>query len=138
MAGNVIVSRLAHRVAPQSLVLAGLGLSLVGPLVLLGFVLAGVFTPVTLFLPIILMTFGNGLSFPPAMTLAIGVEPRLAGTASGLLGFLQMGFGAVAAALVGALKAWEPMTMVLVMIVANLLALAAFEYARRPPRPRTA
>ncbi|HYD65964.1 multidrug effflux MFS transporter [Azospirillum sp.] len=138
MAGNVAVTRIAHRVDPESLVWTGLAMSVAGPVALLGFLLAGMFTPATLFVPMLLMSFGNGLSFPPAMTMAIGAEPRLAGTASGLLGFLQMGFGAVAAAAVGAMKAWEPMVMVLAMVAFNLLALAAAHYARRRPHPRTA
>nr|WP_282571966.1 Bcr/CflA family efflux MFS transporter [Roseomonas acroporae] len=54
-----------------------------------------------LFVPVILMTIGNGLTQPNAIAGAVSVRPQLAGTASGLTGCLQMGFGALVTALVG-------------------------------------
>ncbi len=43
-----------------------------------------------LFVPIAFAEIGDGLSQPAAMAAALSIYPRLAGTASGLMGFLQM------------------------------------------------
>ncbi len=131
IAGNMAVSRLAGRVAADRLMMAGLCLSALGPLMVLGMMLDGLFTVWSLFLPATLMSLGNGLVMPVSIAAAVSAEPRLAGTASGLLGFLQMGMGAMVSVAVGALKAWEPATMVVSMVLLNLAAFAAFAYARR-------
>ncbi|WP_051341543.1 multidrug effflux MFS transporter [Azospirillum halopraeferens] len=131
MAGNLAVSRLSGRLDGDTLVRTGMACTLLGPLMLLAFLLAGVLSPAVLFLPSVLLCFGNGLTLPPAMTAAIGVEPRLAGTASGLLGFLQMGAGAVASTLIGAIGPGEPLVMTLGMVACAGLAVAAFALARR-------
>ncbi|MCQ4161963.1 multidrug effflux MFS transporter [Roseomonas sp. GC11] len=47
------------------------------------------------FVPMSLIAVGNGVSQPNAVAAAVSVKPQLAGTASGLVGALQMGFGAV-------------------------------------------
>ncbi|MGQ9371040.1 multidrug effflux MFS transporter [Azospirillum sp. A39] len=131
MAGNLAVSRLSGRLGGETLVLAGLVCTLAGPLALLAMVLAEALSPLALFVPAMIMCFGNGLALPPSMTAAIGVDARLAGTASGLLGFLQMGAGAVASTLVGAVKASDPMVMAVGMVASGVVAFAAFALARR-------
>lgn len=134
MAGNILVSRLIGRVTAERLMLVGMALSLAGPVVTLALLPAGIFTMWSLFLPATVMCLGNGLVMPTSMTAAVGAEPRLAGTASGLLGFFQMGLGAAVSTSVGALRAGEPYTMAIGMVVANVAAFAAFAYARRRPQ----
>lgn len=56
---------------------------------------------VLFFLPMALVALGNGMTQPSAIAAAISVRPQLAGTASGLLGALQMGAGALATVLAG-------------------------------------
>ena len=63
---------------------------------------------------------------PNGIAAAISVNPRLAGSASGLLGFLQMSVGAVATVAVGYLKGTDQMSMVAVMMVSVLLSLVAY------------
>ncbi len=48
-----------------------------------------------------LMGFGNGLLLPTAIAGAVSIRPQVAGTASGLTGFIQMAIGAAAAQLAG-------------------------------------
>jgi DHA1 family bicyclomycin/chloramphenicol resistance-like MFS transporter len=48
------------------------------------------------------MAFGNGVAQPSAIAAAVSVRPGLAGTASGLVGALQMGFGALMTVAAGA------------------------------------
>ncbi|PWC40695.1 multidrug effflux MFS transporter [Azospirillum sp. TSO22-1] len=130
MGGNMAVSRLAGRVRLEALAFAGLLLSVAGPLVIGGFLAAGHFSPASLFLPTVLLCVGNGLTIPVAMTAAVGVDLRLAGTASGLVGFVQMGIGAAASAATGLFEPGDPVVMAAGMLLTNLAALAAWAYAR--------
>ena len=50
-----------------------------------------------LFVPHIIIGFGNGLLLPNAIAGAVSVRPQAAGTAAGITGFIQMGLGAAAA-----------------------------------------
>ena len=56
---------------------------------------------VTIFVPQMIIGFGNGLLLPNAIAGAVSVRPQAAGTASGITGFMQMAIGAVAAQLIG-------------------------------------
>ena len=55
----------------------------------------------TIFLPQIIVGFGNGLLLPTSIAGAVSIRPQVAGTASGMTGFIQMAIGAVAAQLSG-------------------------------------
>jgi MFS transporter, DHA1 family, multidrug resistance protein len=56
-----------------------------------------------LFLPIAFAEIGDGMSQPSTMAAGLSVYPRLAGTASGLMGFLQMTMAAVGSFIVALL-----------------------------------
>lgn len=131
MGGNMAVSRVASRFSAEALAFAGILCGLVGPAVILAFLAFGIMTPSVLFLPTVLLCFGNGLLMPASMTAAVSVDLRLAGTASGLLGFMQMGLGAVASTAVAAIHAGEPLVMVTGMMLMNILAVGALVLARR-------
>ena len=80
-----------------------------------------------------LLASGVAISSPPATTLALVEYPRIAGTASSLLGMVRFGFGAVTAPLVGVAGALSILPLGVVTTVAVLLAGAAYlVLARRP------
>ena len=64
-------------------------------------VLAGWASAVTLEVSVLLFTFGVGMTGPTALTLAVGINPKVVGSAAGLYGFAQMGIGALCTALAG-------------------------------------
>jgi DHA1 family bicyclomycin/chloramphenicol resistance-like MFS transporter len=66
---------------------------------------------------------GMGLVLPNAMAVALRPFPHIAGTASSLLGFIQMSLSAAATALVGALLQDTPAPMLAFMFLATLLSL---------------
>jgi len=113
----------------RRLVLAGSLINLTGVLVMGGLGLAGEFSALAIFLPMCIVAVGNGLGMPNGIAAAISVNPRLAGSASGLLGFLQMSVGAVSTVAVGFLKGDDQMAMVVVMMIAVLLTLMAYGLA---------
>jgi DHA1 family bicyclomycin/chloramphenicol resistance-like MFS transporter len=127
--GNFIAARLAVKVGARRLVLAGSLVNLTGVLVMGAVGLAGEFSALAIFLPMCIVAVGNGLGMPNGIAAAISVNPRLAGSASGLLGFLQMSVGAVSTVAVGFLKGDDQMAMVAVMMVTVLLSLLAYGLA---------
>ena len=95
-------------------------------------------TPWALFVPMAISSIGNGLSEPPALVAGLSVHPRIAGAASGLLGFLQMTVAALGTLLIGRLPHDSALAMVVVVVACLALALAFGLLAlRRPPQPHT-
>ncbi len=56
--------------------------------------------------PHALLSFGSGMIVPTASAGAVGLHPRLAGTASSLFGLAQMGIGALGTVMVAVLTGW--------------------------------
>ena len=85
--------------------------------------------------PMTLYAIGMGLVLPHAMALALRPFPHIAGTASALLGFIQMGISASASALVGQFLSATPTPMLLFMMLITglglLLSARAYRYYRR-------
>jgi DHA1 family bicyclomycin/chloramphenicol resistance-like MFS transporter len=129
MLGNFAAARFSLRVGLNRMIVLGSIGSLAGTLILLALVMAGIWTPWSLFLPTSLGAFSQGLALPNAQAAAISVDPRAAGAASGLSGFLQMGLAGLAAQIVGTLENGTPYPMVIGMtfcaVISLLWALAA-------------
>lgn len=131
MLGNFVAGRISERVGVERMVVIGSSLAVLATLsCLLAITLFG-WVPWALFGPCILLAIGNGFSVPNAMAGAISVEPRAAGAASGLAGFLQMLTAAVFAQLSGMWQNGTPFPMVGFMIAASALALLSFLVAFR-------
>ena len=90
MLGNAIAARFALRFGSLNLLLWGRVVALTGAAGLT--VWFGVLGPSAwaLFLPVAFAEIGDGLTQPSLMAAALSIHPRIAGTASGLMGFLQM------------------------------------------------
>ena len=82
----------------------------------------------TVFLPQVVIGFGNGLLLPTSIAGAVSIRPQVAGTASGMTGFIQMAIGAAAAQLSGHVIArrLDAMPMLLLMLLFGLATAAAF------------
>ncbi|HSK41199.1 MAG TPA: multidrug effflux MFS transporter [Arenibaculum sp.] len=135
MLGSFLAARLSVRFGTERMVAAGTLLALGGVLTLGTVLLVAGLSPLGLFAPMVIMAIGNGISMPNGIAAAISVRPRAAGAASGLLGFLQMGVGAVSTVAVGYLKGDSAMPMVAVMLVWALAAIAMFVLAVHTRRP---
>jgi len=131
MLGNFVAGRISERVGVERMVLLGSGLAVAGTLLSLVCLLTFGWVPWSLFGPIILLGLGNGMSLPNAIAGALSVDPRVAGTASGLAGFLQMLIAALFAQLAGMWQNGTPYPMIGFMIAAATLSLAAFALSSR-------
>ena len=84
--------------------------------------------------PMFVYMIGVGLTMPNAMAGAIGPFPKMAGTASALLGFVQMAVAALVGVAVGHLDDATARPMASAIALAGLLALAVYLRVLRPAR----
>jgi DHA1 family bicyclomycin/chloramphenicol resistance-like MFS transporter len=131
MLGNAAAARFALRVGSLRLLIAGRALALGGAGVVTLCYLSGGFSVWALFLPIAFAEIGDGLSQPSVMAAALSIHPRIAGTASGLMGFLQMTMAAVGSFAVALLPHDSPLGMILVFSGFVAVALGSAIYAVR-------
>ena len=130
--GNAGVARLSVAVGSARLLIIGLALSLASGVMLAVWCLVAL-TPWALFVPMAVSSVGNGLSQPPAIAAGLSVHPRIAGAASGLLGFLQMMIAAFGTLLIGHLPQHSAQSMVIVVVASLALALVFGLLALRRP-----
>lgn len=131
MSGNFTSSRLSQRFGIEPMIMAGIVFELIGAsltaLLVATIPEAG---PAIIFLPQLVISFGNGLLLPNAIAGAISVRPQAAGAASGMTGFTQMAVGAastqvVSIALAGGSSAMPMAWMLVIVVVATGVAYAA-------------
>ncbi len=136
MAGTFVTARVAGRIGVDRMIVFGSVLS-VGfgvVMVALVLVLAGQWTVWAIFLPGTGMAFANGLIMPNAQAAAVSVNPRIAGSASGLMSFLQMTTGAVFAQAAGIVQDGTPVPMAVLVTGASILGLASILFLPRTSR----
>jgi DHA1 family bicyclomycin/chloramphenicol resistance-like MFS transporter len=135
MAGNFAVSRLTTRLGVDALIWWGIALTIAGCLLnVLVYVALPGWEMATIFLPQIVVGFGNGLLLPTSIAGAVSIRPQVAGTASGMTGFIQMTVGALAAQLGGHVvaQAADATPMLLLMLFFGIAtAVAVFALVRR-------
>ena len=122
MLGNGLAARLAPRIGSLRLVLAGRALAFAAAVGMAAWWWFGGLSVWMLFVPITFTSIGDGLSQPAAMASALSTYPRLAGTASGLMGFLQMAVAALGTIAVAALP--HDSALGLIAVVGGFIAVA--------------
>ena len=134
LAGSLLTGRLTARMALEHLVLLGLVVAVAGALAMA--VLAALAMPsvVAVVTPMAVFTAGLGIVLPAGMAAAMAPFPRVAGSASALLGFLQMLMAALASVAVGALPHPSALPMATVIATTAVLALLGFVILVRPRR----
>ena len=130
--GNAGVVRLSALLGSVRLFILGLALSLASG-VMLALWCLGDLTPWALFVPMALSSVGNGLSQPPGVAAGLSVYPRIAGAASGLLGFMQMAVAALGTLLLGLLPLDSVIAMVAIVGTSLALAFLCGLLTLRPP-----
>lgn len=92
--GTVLSSRVTERIGIDPMIRWGSAGAAVSAITIPLLVLAGIVSVWAVFLPGFFMGFFHGLAMPNAQAGAVSVNPAVAGSASGLLMFLQMSIGA--------------------------------------------
>ena len=131
MSGNFTASRLSQRFGVDAMIVIGIVFQLIGAgltaLLVATMPEAG---PAIIFLPQLVISFGNGLLLPNAIAGAISVRPQAAGAAAGMTGFAQMAIGAastqiVSIALAGSSSAMPMAWMMVIVAIATGVAYGA-------------
>ncbi|HEY8871600.1 MAG TPA: multidrug effflux MFS transporter [Stellaceae bacterium] len=122
MLGNAGAARFARSHGSLRLVLYGRSVAFTAALVMVLWYLTAGLGIWVLFVPIAMSSIGDGLSQPAAMAAGLSIYPRLAGTASGVMGFLQMTVSALGTLIVALLAHDSALGMILV--VGGFIALA--------------
>ena len=123
--GNWTSSRVGNRASIEAMTLIGSALSMAAVAIQSSLLLMGHLTPFAIFLPGFFITFAQGVSMPYAQAGAMGVEPKLAGTASGIGVFMQNMLGAICTQIYGLLADGTVFPLVLTASVSGLLGVAA-------------
>ena len=118
MTGNFLSSRLATRHGIERMIRWGIMVEVAG--VAIATLLANFahhWGPAIIFIPQLIVSIGNGLLLPGAISGAVSVRPQAAGTAAGLTGCTQMLMGAIITQFAGTLfaDATSALPMVLLM-----------------------
>ncbi|MFK7993845.1 MAG: multidrug effflux MFS transporter [Granulosicoccus sp.] len=79
--------------------------------------------PITLFLPMFLVAFSNGVSLPSMFSIAMSVRPDLAASASGLSGSLQTALGVCLTLLIGYLLPFSGLWLYIVITASMILSM---------------
>ena len=122
LAGIAVASRIPSRIGIATVVLGGAMFALLAGLTLPLALAFGLLTPFKLFVPTAFVAFGIGVAMPAGQAGIVGAFPPLAGTASGISGFLQMLFAAIFAHVVA--FPWDHPDRALAMVAVGGLGLS--------------
>jgi len=144
LAGNLSAGVLTLRLGVERMVLTGALLALAGGIAMAVGGWSGHFEVVPILVSITVFLLGMGIVMPNAMAGAMAPFPRMAGAASALLGFAQMGVGALASLIAGHLPhtaSQLPLGLLMTGLgLGGLLAFLALVWPRRhaggSPSPR--
>ncbi|MFT5180505.1 MAG: DHA1 family bicyclomycin/chloramphenicol resistance-like MFS transporter [Alphaproteobacteria bacterium] len=125
--GNFASSRLSYRVGRNKMIAIGSALNVGGTLLSVVLALAGLATPISLIIPLMIYSCGSGFVVPNALAGGLNiVEPANAGAAAALSGFAQMTCGFLSTLIVAALVQTSFLQVGLVMTASVSIAWLCF------------
>jgi DHA1 family bicyclomycin/chloramphenicol resistance-like MFS transporter len=139
MVGAFLSGRFTVALGLERMVQLGTTVQVLGGLAGVALYAAGIVTVSSIVGPVVVFMIGTGLAMPNAQAGAIGPFPRMAGSASALLGFFQMGLAALVGIVVGHGSGSSALTMMAaIALVALGGALSYWLIVRPAPQPAEA
>jgi DHA1 family bicyclomycin/chloramphenicol resistance-like MFS transporter len=139
LVGSLIGPRIVRRVGLDAMVVGGATSIFVFVAVMTAIGIGGRLSTNAIMIPMFLVGISSGFVFPPAAAAAVGVIPRISGTASGLLGFIQLGMGAVGTGIASLFVHNTQVPLALIMLGMATGGVASLWLIRRgrrsPPHP---
>lgn len=135
-AGSFGANRLAGRIPVQQALRIANGVGILGAALFALADVANMLSVVTVVAPVCLFMVGAGMASPFALAGAVSVSPQSIGAASGLYGFVQMGYGMLCTVVV---ETWHPgavYPVAAVLLGSALLGQAAMSLAMRAEQRR--
>ena len=124
-AGNFLSSRVGNRASIETMTLLGAAMSLAAVGAQAGLLLMGHLTPLAIFGPGFFLTLAQGVSLPYTQSGAMSVNPRLAGTASGIGVCLQNLLGAAFTQIYGLLADGTVGPLIITASISGVLGVLA-------------
>ncbi|MCC6174326.1 MAG: multidrug effflux MFS transporter [Chloroflexi bacterium] len=128
-----INGQIVGAVSPSRLLGAGLLAAALGGIGLLAAVVGGSAPLGVVLVALFVVVASLGFIMPNATVLALSGAPRIAGSASALLGLLQFSIGAAVAPLVGIAGSGTALPMAVIIAALEVCAAVAFLFASRAP-----
>jgi DHA1 family bicyclomycin/chloramphenicol resistance-like MFS transporter len=135
--GSFAASRLVRRVRLGLLLQVTSGIAVLGAALFFAVAISGHLSVGAILGAMIVYSVGVGAASPMALASALSTQPTMIGAASGLYGFVQMGFGALCTVVVSIWPDHPALTASTVLIAATVLGQFAFMAALKS-RPATA
>jgi MFS transporter, DHA1 family, multidrug resistance protein len=124
--GSTIASRTAMSVRGDVMTAIGAMTSLAGGALMLGFILAGLVSPATIVGSMMIFMCGFGMAAPNALAGAMAPFPMMAGAASAMIGFAQMGLAALGSMAIAIF--YDGTAVPMAAVVFSMGALSALSY----------
>jgi DHA1 family bicyclomycin/chloramphenicol resistance-like MFS transporter len=134
--GSLGANRLAGRIPVQKALRIANGLGIFGATLFAVADAADILSVATVVVPVSLFMVGAGMASPFALAGSVSVNPQAIGAASGMYGFIQMGYGMLCTVVV---ETWHPgavYPVAAVLLGSALLGQAAMSIAVRAERRR--
>ncbi|MDX1634474.1 MAG: multidrug effflux MFS transporter [Marinobacter sp.] len=136
IAGNLAAVRLGSRLPPDRIMARGIALCVAGGLAGAALAVMEVYHVMATMAPQVLFMVGVGMILPQTLAGALANFPHMAGSASALLGFIQMSLAALLGMLVGQLHSGTPLVMTTVIGGCSLATLLTYRLlVQRHPAP---
>jgi MFS transporter, DHA1 family, multidrug resistance protein len=135
LVGSFFSNRLTGRLGVNGLITIGTTVLIPAGFFMVLLALLHVAGPFAVIGPMIFVCCGSGLITPNAAAGSLGVNPRIAGAASGLGSFIQMGGATTATAALSLGRSGSPLTLAIVIALAGLFCVTAFGSLMQPDRP---
>jgi DHA1 family bicyclomycin/chloramphenicol resistance-like MFS transporter len=129
--GSLLVNLLMRRLPARLLLRGANGLAVLGAATFFAAAVTDHLGVGVVVAAMLVVSVAAGVASPLAVTGAISVIPSAIGAASGLYGFIQMGFGALCTAIVGLWPGQAALTASTVLLAAMMLGQAALTSATR-------
>jgi len=126
ISGTLLAGRFSRKLGSPRMLRYGSSLAMVAGLLLAAIAYMGGNTATSVVAPMVLFMVGVGLVMPNSMAGAIGPFPKMAGSASALMGFLQMTIAACVGGSVGLLHNGTHLPMVSAIGVMGVLSFVTY------------
>ena len=128
--GSFLSNLLVDRLSIDKMMMLGSCISIFFTSIFFICAILGILNFYSVVLPVIFYSLSVGITSPIALTKALNVNPMIAGSASGIYGFIQMVIGALCTSLSG-FGSNPAITAASILLGACIIALLCFQWAHR-------
>ncbi|QOD37853.1 multidrug effflux MFS transporter [Candidatus Wolbachia massiliensis] len=122
ISGNILNKKMIKIITVDSTLLLGTIIFTTGGSVMLILAWNTINSPLELIIPMSILTFGNGFLLPLGVASGISIFPKMAGTASGLMGLMQLGAASISSVAAGHILKELTLSASLVIFITNIMS----------------